>query len=175
MSKQSVFKFFVEVDPIEKDLLQQFKSHYMETCEFVRRLAIIHLKNNEVDDLVQDVYLKAWKSYSKFKEESSFKTWIYRISMNCIHDEFRKPKYQELDFEPKGSSDNLEEKDLAKKALFNLDEDLRELIILYFNFSYTYEEISKIKDIPLSTIKSRVKKGKELLIEYIKKNGGEHG
>lgn len=172
----SLFGFNLGVIKGERSL-QEFKKLYEQTEKFVRKLAYCHLQNEQVDDIVQETYLKAWKNFNSFREESSYKTWIYRIAMNVIHDEFRKKRkfenYDEHKFDP--VEVDFLNSDLIFKALAKLKESERDLFILYFYFSYTFEEIAKMLSTSESTVKSRVYKGKETFLIFLKENGVDNG
>lgn len=59
----------------------------------IRNLIRTHISDvNLREDVFQDVLLEAWKSYAKFKNASSFGTWLYRIALNVIYLSYRKKK-----------------------------------------------------------------------------------
>ena len=172
------------------DLLAEFKEHYLESRIFVRKILYYHTSFQDLDDLVQEIYLKAWKSYPSFKRESSFQTWIYTIAMNTVKDLYRKNTRLDLsdeelntkhyDFERYNSEsdsteNNYRDKELIEKGLLLLSEERKEVFILFYYLSYTFEEIARFTGSPVGTVKSQVYRGKEIFLNYLKKNGVSYG
>jgi RNA polymerase sigma-70 factor (ECF subfamily) len=156
------------------ELLLKFKGEYDRNSDFVRKIIYWNTRNkNDLDDIVQDVFLKAWKSYSKFNYESEFKTWIYRITINTITDYFRKQK-NFCEIEEFGEIDNaVELQDLITVGLSKLNEKQREVFILHYHQSFTQREIAELTGIPEGTIKTRLYKAKEIFQEFIEKTERE--
>jgi RNA polymerase sigma-70 factor (ECF subfamily) len=121
-------------------------------------------------DIVSSSILKAFKSVHNFKGDSSVKTWFYRILINTAYD-YNKEKngyvyiddiQLEINYDP--HFDYYENIDLIK-ALNNLPEDLRNIVIMkYFN-QLTTKEISNKTSISENTIKTRLYKALKLLKE----------
>lgn len=161
----------------ESELLLKFKKEYEQSSEFVRNIVYWNTRNsNELDDMVQDVYLKAWKAYAGFNYQSTFKTWIYRITMNTIRDSFKKnslptSEYIEtahLDNESGSWPDNQHElQNLVSLGLSQLSLKEREVFILFYKFSYTLKEIAGLLETSVSTVKSRVYKAKGKFEEFV--------
>jgi RNA polymerase sigma-70 factor (ECF subfamily) len=76
----------------QDDLLLMFKEQYVKERDFVRSSIYWMVKSSDVDDLVLETFLKAWRSFKHFEAKSSFKTWIYRIAMNTTYDYLKKSK-----------------------------------------------------------------------------------
>ncbi|MEN6386654.1 MAG: RNA polymerase sigma factor [Phycisphaerales bacterium] len=146
---------------------------------------VLYLAGNSAvaEDLTQEIFLSAWTNAENFKEQSSIKTWIYRIAYNKFIDFTRKSnrqisllqKYEESCV--KGSEDlNPFSKVLAEeeslclyKAMHKLDEPGYTVILLHYIQGLTFREIAGILDKPEGTIKWQInqtmKKLKELLAE----------
>lgn len=123
-------------------------------------------------DLVQDVFIKAWKNIKKFDVgKSHFKTWLFSIARNAIIDFLRKKKmivFSDLDNDEDIFSDNLEDESLLpdemmlkiedegflNKALEQLSRNYREILILYYQEDMTFKEIGYLINKPLNTVKS---------------------
>ncbi len=154
---------------------------------------------NEIEDLAQEVFIKIYKNLGKFKGESSLYTWIYKITVNLCLDEMKKRKNviyldekievddgevnRELPSEDKSQEELYEEKELQEKlhnCINKLPEKQRVMIVLRDIKGFSYEEISKITDVKLGTVKSQINRArlklKELLdeegtfLEYIESN-----
>ena len=149
----------------------------------------LKMMGNEEDakDTAQDALIKVYKNLNKFKGDSSFSTWLYRIVMNTCKDELRRRKNVisidekmevedgEISLQLESTTYNpvteYERNDIKLKmqlAISKLPENNRAVIILRDIHGYSYEEISKIEDIAIGTIKSRINRGRKLLKDIIK-------
>lgn len=161
-----------------ENTLEDFEVYYLETKDFVRASIYWMIRSHHVDDLVQETYLKAWKNFKSFESKASFKTWIYRIAMNVTYDFLRKKTndlnvddYQLVDT----SKGDLTNEDLISKALLKLNENQREVFILFYKFGYTTIEIAELIKIKEGTVKSRLHYGKESFVEFVKEDGVQNG
>jgi len=121
-------------------------------------------------ELAQDVFVKTYSALKKFRKESSFSTWIYRIAYNTAISETRKNKKRVLSFDDqleKSSSMDLsesyktEEEDNLKKALLNqaieqLQAEERLILMLYYFEEKSIEEISRSSGLSQSNIKVKL-------------------
>ena len=162
-------------NPLKKESisLEDFRELYIEHKDFVRNAIYWMIRNDSVDDLVQETFLKAYKSIEKFQNNSSFKTWIYRIAMNTVYDELRKNKTQKVEIliDKEHHDDNKGTKDLIDKAILDLSLDHREVFILFYKFGYSHEEIANMLKLKVGTIKSRIHYAKESFTHFLTKNG----
>lgn len=130
----------------------------------MRSIIVRHGVADYRDDLVQTVFLKGWKNFSKFRGESSIKTWIVRITMNVLHDHFR--SHTRHRFESLIESPSREDPKISielLECLGALDEASQSLIILFYLEEFSMSEISEILDLPIGTIKSRLSRIREKL------------
>jgi RNA polymerase sigma-70 factor (ECF subfamily) len=140
-----------------------------------------------IDDVVQETYIRAYRSLvkNKFKEESKLSSWLYTIARNesirmnkkLKSGERRREKYMERNIEYLNSSgrNNIEEKiekdDLLNKlseAVKNLPDKYENVIDLYVK-GFNEKEIAKFLSISRGTVKSRIHRGKEKLRQILKK------
>lgn len=140
-------------------------------------------------ELTQEVLIKLFKNLKKFKGDSKFSTWVYRITTNQCLDFLRKnSKINNVTYVNDYESENkinevkqdkyLPEDELIKKeenkviqsALNHLNENHRIVIILRELNGYSYEEISKIIKEPIGTIKSRINRARIILRDFLKPN-----
>ncbi len=149
-----------------------------------------NLTHNEEDasDLVQETYMKAYRFIDKYLEGTNAKAWLFKILKNGFINQYRKkskrPKkvdYEEIinyhneDDESKLSSyiDMREEiyqkmmGDEVTIAINTLPVDFRAVILLCDIEGFTYEEISKIIDIPIGTVRSRLHRSRNMLKEKL--------
>lgn len=130
-----------------------------------------------VDDLAQDVFIKAYEALPRFRFESSFYTWVYRIAINRSRDELRKKKVRRFfSFESVEESsgrrledqlsvlpEDLEVKEIVSWGLGQLPEKYRMPVILKDMDGMSYEEIAAALDCELGTVKSRISRGRAML------------
>lgn len=160
----------------EEELLFRFKEYYLTERDFVRNAIYWMVRSDVVDDLVQETFVKAWKNFRKFEENSRFRTWIYRIAMNVTYDYLKKNSSNELkeltEVEIKGEDIAL--KDLIDKGLLQLTIEQREVFILFYKMNYKQSEIAELLKIPAGTVKSRLFHAREVFEKYLKENGVDH-
>jgi len=122
----------------------------------------------DAEDIVQEVFVKVFKSLNQFKEESEFSTWLYRIAYNTTISELRKRKLAYVsindnlnaDDEPLTDDDELDSTDIK---LQNLDEALKKLppdeiflVTLYYFEEQSIEAISKISALSVANVKVKL-------------------
>lgn len=152
------------------------------------------LLNNQEDakDVTQEALIKVFKSISKFRGDSNFSTWIYRVVYNTTIDYIRKQKNNNntlsIDKEIEGKDGSFkgdivddtnipekvyeekEKKDMVHKALNSLPENYRTVLILRDIHYFSYDEISEITKLPVGTVKSRINRGRQKLKEILLKS-----
>lgn len=169
----NLFKFDLVKSRPSADSLDEFKQHYLNSNSFVRKVIAAHIRSNDRDDLVQEVYLKAWKGFSQFKKEAQFNTWIYTITMRVIWDFLKTQKFsEELSENILGQSTISENRIVILQGLSKLELQEREYFVLYYNLGYSFKELAELVQKPESTVKSIVYKAKEKFITWMRKNGG---
>ena len=163
------------------------------------RSALYLVKNrSNADDLVQETYLRAFKFLREDKEISNEKAWLFKILINTFINKYRKDKREPLlvDFdtiesfygsveeeamvstttENETGLDKLLDDDV-KKALEDLPDDFRMVILLSTVEGFSYKEISDMVKCPIGTVMSRIYRGRRMLKEkltgYAKKHGYE--
>lgn len=146
----------------------------------VRNLGCRFFKNElDCDDFVQDVFIKVYNGLSSFRGEAKFSTWLMRIAYNtAINSINRKKDSVPLpeDFEILDPDAGPEEQHLRsitaqviRNAIKELPERFGTCLDLYFFCDMSYNEISKITELPVNTIKSHVFRAKKLLKERLEK------
>lgn len=116
------------------------------------------VKNPEdAEDISQEVFISVYKNLKNFREESNLYTWIYRIAINKTYDFFRKKKTEiELNEEilniEDGSDPNAPM--ILQEKLKILSSQEREIVLLKDIYGYKLREISDMKDMNLSTVKT---------------------
>ncbi|MEI7621712.1 MAG: RNA polymerase sigma factor [Candidatus Moraniibacteriota bacterium] len=148
---------------------------------YIRRLT--GLGQDDVQDLLQEVFIKIYQKLNEYDEVLKFSSWIYRVAHNHIIDYFRKvnarPKSNSLeDYEWEkiiSASVQIEkeivDRDCAEKVklgILQLPIKYREVLILRFLEEKEYEEIMDILKKPKGTIATLIARGKEILIKQLK-------
>ena len=145
------------------------------------------LKDFELaQDIAQEAFIKAYKNIEKFRGDSQFYTWIYRIAINTaknvVSTKARKSEIYDNDTtdqllsESVATSENPENilqaeqlRSEINKALQNLPEDIRVTLSLREFDGLSYEEIAKVLECPIGTVRSRIHKGREMLDQTFSK------
>ncbi len=163
----------------------EFMPHIHSMYNFGYRLT---LDRDDAKDLVQDTYLKAFRFLESFQKGTNAKAWLFRILKNSFINDYRKKSkepskvdYQEV--ETYYNSDEVDRQitpdlrveslkdmigDEISNALNSLDVDFRTVIILCDLEGFKYEEMAKILDIPIGTVRSRLHRARNLLKEKLK-------
>ncbi len=167
-----------------------FNQEFMPQIDSMYNFAY-RLTNDEDDanDLLQDTYMKAFRFINSFQQGTNAKAWLFRILKNSFINDYRKKSkepskidYQEVetvynsneDAEVESTTDLRIEAvqdligDEVATALNSLPVDFRTVIILCDIEGFTYEEMAKILDIPIGTVRSRLHRARNLLKEKLR-------
>ncbi|HOB21309.1 MAG: sigma-70 family RNA polymerase sigma factor [Firmicutes bacterium] len=135
----------------------------------------------DAEDLTQEVFLKAFAAYGRFRKDSSCYTWLYRIAVNSFRDHLRRKGDGHLLLyeEPQGGDcveGQLEQKDLeltVASALLALPIPQRLVVVLHDLLGFSYKEITQIAGVSLGTVKSRLFYGREALRKILSSRSAE--
>ena len=142
----------------------------------VLRLCVSLLGEPDAEDAAQEIFLKAYRSLSSFRRDSSFSTWLYRIASNHCHDLLRKrsrQKTESLDELPESlltSADprvGAEQADLAEQILLTLSPEERLILTLREVEGLSYQEIAEVLSCSLDAVKGRLKRARETLMSRL--------
>jgi RNA polymerase sigma-70 factor (ECF subfamily) len=144
---------------------------------------------NEAGDVVQEVFLKIFRNVGTFRGQSTLKTWIYRITVNEVHNARRwffrhRRREVDLDANPRETRDwkemvpdnrrspfdvafDREQHVMIEAALERINPIFRESVVLRDITDLSYEEIAGILGVSLGTVKSRILRGREALREEL--------
>lgn len=171
---------------------KEFLPHLTSMYNFAYRLTF---DEDEAKDLVQETFLKAYRFIKSFQQGTNAKAWLYRILKNSFINDYRKKSkqpakvdYQEVENFYNSDSVNSDMtvdlrvetlKDMmgdeVTMALNSLAVDFRTVIILCDLEGFTYEEMAKILDIPIGTVRSRLHRARNLLKEKLGTYASEMG
>ncbi|MBS1956972.1 MAG: sigma-70 family RNA polymerase sigma factor [Cyanobacteria bacterium SZAS-4] len=137
----------------------------------------------DAEDIVQETYLKAYRSFESFREGTNVKSWLMQILINVVRDRHRRTMHRIETVELKDWENGVDEPAFASpedlmiedevdpalsEALQCLSEQLAIPLILREGYDATYDEISKILDIPIGTVMSRLSRARAALRERLK-------
>jgi RNA polymerase sigma-70 factor (ECF subfamily) len=161
------------------DLIRQYHKKVMGYC-----LSMLQ-NHTEAEEAAQDVFVKAYQSLGKFKGNSAFSTWLYRITANHCLDILRKRNRRRtvsLDtlVEEEGdqvhhlfstapiAASQMENRDLAGKILSTLPQDYRTILTLREAEGLEYQEIADVMDCSLDAVKGRLSRARKQLQENLR-------
>jgi len=142
---------------------------------------------DDANDLLQETYLKAFRFWDKYEKGTNIRAWLFRIMKNSYINRYRKESkepdtvdYEDVEnFYNSIRAESTDPNDLQKKlfgnmlgdevskALANLPDDFRTVVILCDIEGMTYEEIAEFLDIPIGTVRSRLHRGRKLLQQML--------
>lgn len=167
-----------------------FENEFMPHADSMYNFAY-RLTNDEDDsnDLLQDTFMKAFRFVNSFQQGTNAKAWLFRILKNSFINDYRKKSkeptkvdYNEVESVYNSTEDAEYERttdlridavqdmigDEVAMALNSLPVDFRTVIILCDIEGFTYEEMAKILDIPIGTVRSRLHRARNLLKEKLR-------
>jgi RNA polymerase sigma-70 factor (ECF subfamily) len=181
---------FLEMSPFEQEVMPHLHTLFGAALRLTR-------SSSEAEDLVQETYLKAFRSFSQFEVGTNCKAWLFRILTNTfinkyrrkvkereiLDSEFRVPTLNHSDYTEPALKIQTPENELADRflsdevlqALEKVPVDFRLVVVLSDIYGYSYKEIARRVDIPIGTVMSRLFRGRRLLqdqlLDYAVKEG----
>ncbi len=157
-----------------EEIIDQLIQEYSDD---ILHLVYTYVKNRTTaEDLTQEIFLKCYEKLNQFNQQATLKTWVYRIAGNHCKDYLRSWHYRKitlsdkiLDYIPSKSKQVEEEiisnseENILTNAVMNLPLKYREVVFLHYYEELSLAEISKITTVNINTIKTRLKRAKELL------------
>ena len=145
-------------------------------------------RREDVEDVVQQVFLKVFVSLKRFDQRAAFSTWLYKISVNECWDYLRKKKVRPLVYEadlseeqvsrldgvvsadqPASSSDRAEARDLLERMMEKLPEQDRELLVLKEVEGFSVQELAEILNLNVNTVKVRLFRARARLMDVYRR------
>lgn len=167
----------VKVRSENKELYSEIIHRYQgKLSHYLRKF--IHDKD-ELEDVLQAVFIKTYENLYGFDEQRKFSSWIYRIAHNEAVNHIKKYsrisvsvdelepllKDEKVDLPQGVDNELLRQK--VEEALSKMKDKYREALILFFFEQKTYEEMSEILRIPMNTVGTLISRGKKQLQEYL--------
>ena len=176
---------------------KEYEAEALPHMDALYRTALRMTKNeSDAQDLVQEALIKAYRNWDKFESGSNCRAWLFKIMTNIFINDYRSKSrapvsvnvddiddnYLYGQLAQFGPSENPERQlfakifdDDVKKAIEELPDDFRMVVVLSFLEGFSYQEIADIADLQLGTVKSRLHRGRKLLqkqlYDYAVKNG----
>ncbi len=138
------------------------------------------------EDLMQEVFIKLYRSLFHFRGDAKFTTWLYRLTLNLVADYRRARKRRPLESlldvvrewfsdereQPEQMSLHREERDAVQRIVAELPEKYRLIVGLYHFQQLSYREIAQITGLPVKTVETRLYRGKAMLKQkWLEVNG----
>ncbi len=175
------------IEKVKEGNHEEFEKIIVKYSKMIYSVAYRLLRDAEESrDLSQDVFLRAFRFISKYNPEFKMSTWLVRITYNLYKDRFKTKKVHIVNQFSSGDDDfnkNYEEKfidaspgpdekientvksEYITGVINRLPLNYKMVITLYFWGGHSYEEIAEIMEIPVGTVKSRLKRAKTYLLE----------
>lgn len=129
----------------------------------------------EAEDLSQEVFIAVFNNIDKFRGDSSFSTYLYKITTSKCIDYTRKKSIKNfltgLFTFSKESNTDIDEKSFIRQSIDSLPLDLKTPLVLYYYIGLNQKEIANILNLPLKTIEGRIYRAKNKLRNLIEKEG----
>ena len=169
---------------------REFESEALPHLDELYRTAVRLLNGNrdEANDLVQDAFAQAWKSFDRYEKGTNCRAWLYSILMNKAKHYHRRAVKRKViplsDYGDETMLDNLEGQAVQAEnirdeeilgALDRLSDEHREVLLLADVQEFAYKEVADILNIPIGTVMSRLSRARtslrESLLHYAKEYG----
>lgn len=160
------------------ETINEFESAAMPHMNDLYRTARRTLGNQaEAEDVVQETYLQAWKSFHRFEPGTNIRAWMYKIMFHVIQHHRRKSYrlvtlkeeeefvFDQLIYEPPVPQELRDEDVLA--ALDRVPQHFRSVILLADVQEFSYKEIAETLSIPMGTVMSRLNRGRQMLRTHL--------
>ena len=156
----------------------RFESEAMPHLNDIFRTASRILgERSRAEDVMQEVFLQAWKSFHRFETGTNCRAWLYKILFHCVNHHrrkwFRFPQlketeefmYDNLAYNPP-VPEHLTDAEILR-ALDRISADFRSIVLLVDVEEFSYKETAEILQIPIGTVMSRLSRGRRLLREQL--------
>ena len=125
------------------------------------------------EDVIQEVYLQAWRSFDRFEEGTNCRAWLYKILFHCVSHQrrkwFRFPQLKETEefletnlMQPASVPQDLTDEEILA-ALDGIAQEFRSVVVLVDVEEFAYKEVAEILSIPIGTVMSRLSRGRAML------------
>ena len=169
----------VRVEDFEAATMAHFPDLY-------RTARLLAQDSSEAEDLVQEVYLEAWKSFHRFETGTDCRAWLFKILFHRLHhfrrrwakaakvEAFEKPEDQDSIMAETPVPQEILDEDVLE-ALERVPVVFREVVLLADVQEFSYKEIAETMKLPLGTVMSRLSRGRKLLRQELADIASSYG
>lgn len=164
-----------------------FEAEAMAHIDDLYRTAVrLTMSQTDADDLVQETYMQAWKSFDHYEVGTNCRAWLYKILFNKF-DHYRRKKYTQAKYMQEADDlvfanskytapipEHLTDQEVIS-ALDKLPEHYRSVVLLADVHEFDYKEVAGILQIPIGTVMSRLNRARTQLKKSLAKVAGEYG
>lgn len=163
--------------------LTAFENLVARHQDVVFRVASRIVGPDQAQDVSQDAFLRAFHRLPRFRGESSFRTWLLQITQNAAINELQRARRRETDPEngaepvdsdhrrqPASELERREREQRLEHKLRLLRDDYRSLLVLRDLEGLSYSEIAEVLEMPLGSVKGRLHRAREELIDLLRRN-----
>jgi len=172
---------------VQRVLKGDKKSFDLLVLRYQQRVAAVlgryNLSPEELMDITQETFIRAYRSIDKFRGDSKFYTWLYRIAINTAKNHLiaksRRPPDVDIDISeitsalkitsgPESEFEGEKLNEVVEMAISKLPQELKVAIIMREYEGMSYEDISSIMECPIGTVRSRIFRAREAIEKEIK-------
>ena len=166
--------------------IAQFEAEALPHLNDLFRTAVRILGDrNRAEDVAQEVYLQAWKSFDRFESGTNCRAWLFKILFHCVNHHrrkwFRFPVLKETEefleanlVAPSPIPEQLKDEDILA-ALDRIPAEFRSVVLLVDVEEFAYKEAAEILSVPIGTVMSRLSRGRKLLREQLTEVARSYG
>ncbi|WP_217700243.1 sigma-70 family RNA polymerase sigma factor [Halobacillus hunanensis] len=170
-------------EPTADELVEEWIHKYSHDLKW---LAYSYVKDYSLaEDLTQEAFIKAYEKYSTFKQQSSVKTWLYKITINLCKDHLKSAYIKRVirkstevfrsipspQATPEEYTVHKSEDEELLEHVLQLDNKYREIVILYYFEEFEVKDIAQLLQVSTNTIKTRLRRARQLLQEQLTSGG----
>ncbi|MBM3469622.1 MAG: sigma-70 family RNA polymerase sigma factor [Armatimonadetes bacterium] len=167
--------------PDERDLIHRSRAGEIEAFDLLVRLHQDRVYNlayritgnrEDASDAAQDAFVRAYQALPRYREDAAFSTWLYRIATNAALDLVRRrpahpavelsAEFRAID-DPEAAANRREVTRRVHAALGRLPVEYRTAVVLRDLQGLAYDEIARVLQVPLGTVRSRLARGREAM------------
>jgi len=150
-----------------------------------RLVCALGIESGRAEDILQDVYLTAWRKCPQHVGQDELKRWVFRVAVNRCNLEHRRRSWWKKirngltrfagnssgESDPADQAERVEEQELIRQCLETLEPRLRTVLVLRFFAEFDSQEIGKMLDLPDLTVRSQLRKARQQLARELKRAG----